>query len=100
MNGSSRQPGQCRPKSLTGWSVGPEAAGTASSDATNAEDAADLYRKLETKILPISYDDRYDDRALVDDHEALHRPERLHRAAKAAFSISLPGVRAERCGGT
>jgi starch phosphorylase len=41
---------------FTGWSIGSTTSETAQSGASNAEDAADLYHKLENLILPKYYD--------------------------------------------
>ncbi|OGW55874.1 MAG: alpha-glucan phosphorylase [Nitrospirae bacterium RBG_19FT_COMBO_55_12] len=41
---------------FTGWSIGSTTSDTAQSGASNAEDAADLYHKLENVILPKYYD--------------------------------------------
>ncbi len=41
---------------FTGWSIGSTTPETAQSGASNAEDAADLYNKLENLILPKYYD--------------------------------------------
>jgi starch phosphorylase len=41
---------------FTGWSIGSTTSDTAQSGASNAEDAADLYNKLENLILPKYYD--------------------------------------------
>ncbi|MDY0211582.1 MAG: alpha-glucan family phosphorylase [Desulfuromonadaceae bacterium] len=43
---------------VTGWSIGEETKEGSSVGATNAADAADMYSKLEEKILPLYYDDR------------------------------------------
>src|SRR3990172_1536431 len=42
----------------TGWSIGPEPKGTIADEKTDGIDAEDLYRKLETIIIPTYYGDR------------------------------------------
>ena len=42
----------------TGWSIGPEPKGTMADEKTDGIDAEDLYRKLETIIIPTYYGDR------------------------------------------
>lgn len=43
---------------VTGWAIGPEPRENDMNGYNEAEDAADLYRKLEEKILPAYYGDR------------------------------------------
>ena len=43
---------------ITGWSIGEETSTDISSEESNAADAADMYAKLEEKILPLYYEDR------------------------------------------
>lgn len=43
---------------VTGWSIGEETKEGSSVGDTNAADAADMYTKLEKKILPLYYEDR------------------------------------------
>jgi starch phosphorylase len=43
---------------VTGWSIGEETSTDTSPQETNAADAADMYAKLEEKILPLYYEDR------------------------------------------
>jgi starch phosphorylase len=43
---------------VTGWSIGPSPAATILSENRGEEDADDLYKKLESVILPLYYQDR------------------------------------------
>lgn len=43
---------------VTGWSIGEETSTETGPEETNAADAADMYAKLEEKILPLYYEDR------------------------------------------
>jgi starch phosphorylase len=43
---------------VTGWSIGPPPAATILSENRGEEDADDLYKKLESVILPLYYQDR------------------------------------------
>jgi starch phosphorylase len=43
---------------LTGWSIGAREAGILDAGSVNRQDADDLYRKLESVILPLFYQNR------------------------------------------
>jgi len=45
---------------VTGWSIGPLPKESTLTEATDAEDVADLYRKLETVLMPMYYDRRHE----------------------------------------